>query len=154
MIFLRAKSEMTLAGLSFGTSPEQSAIATWRSRLGALPVPRLPRRLQIEGYAIAEFEVSADGRAKNIHLVDAWPSDVFFASAKEALEHARFQPSLDEHVRYGASYRMPFVFRLNGLSQLPEKGERAKTLRPVLHAAQRFVESLSALSDEMRARSR
>ena len=116
--------------------------------------PRLPRRLQIEGYAIAEFEVSADGRAKNIHLVDAWPSDVFFASAKEALEHARFQPSLDEHVRYGASYRMPFVFRLNGLSQLPEKGERAKTLRPVLHAAQRFVESLSALSAEMRARSR
>ena len=116
--------------------------------------PRLPRRLQIEGYAIAEFEVNADGRAKNIHLVDAWPSDIFFAAAKEALEHARFQPGLDEHVRYGASYRMPFVFRLNGQTLLPEKGERAKTLRPVLHAAQRLLEQLSAQGAEMRTRSR
>jgi TonB family protein len=106
--------------------------------------PSLPRRLQVEGYAIAEFEVSAEGRAKNIHLVDAWPSDLFFAAAKEALEHARFQPSLDEHVRYGASYRMPFVFRLNGISRLSEKGAHAKTLRPILHATQRLVEKLSA----------
>jgi len=75
-------------------------------------------------------------------------------SAKEALQHARFQPSLDEHVRYGASYRMPFVFRLKGLSQIAEKGERAKTLRPILHATQRLVENLSAHASEMRARTR
>jgi TonB family protein len=105
--------------------------------------PTLPRRLQIEGYAIAEFEVSAEGRAKNIHLVDAWPSDVFFISAKEALEYARFEPSLDEHVRFGATYRMPFVFRLHGVSRLVEKGSRARTLRPILHAAQRLVEKVT-----------
>jgi TonB family protein len=116
--------------------------------------PGLPRRLGIEGYAIAEFEVSATGRAKNIHLVDAWPSDIFFASAKEALQHARFQPSLDEHVRYGASYRMSFVFRLNGISRLGEKGARAKTLHPILHAAQRLVENLSPQASEIRARGR
>lgn len=105
--------------------------------------PALLRRLQIEGYAVAEFEVSAAGLAKNIHLVDAWPSDLFFASAKQALEHARFQPSLDEHVRYGATYRMPFIFRLNGLSTLNEKEARARTLRPIWHATERFVENLS-----------
>jgi TonB family protein len=116
--------------------------------------PALPRRLQIEGYAVAEFEVSAEGRAKNIHLVDAWPSDIFFTSAKEALLHARFQPSLDEHVRYGATYRMPFVFRLSGMSRLPEKGARAHTLRPIFHSTQRVVENLAAQAAEARERSR
>jgi len=116
--------------------------------------PSLPRRLGIEGYAIAEFEVGADGRAKNVYLIDAWPSDVFFASAKEALEHARFQPSLDEHVRYGVSYRMPFVFRLKGTSQVTERGAHAKTLRPILHAIQRLVENLSAQAESLRARGR
>jgi TonB family protein len=105
--------------------------------------PSLPRRLGIEGYAIAEFEVSAEGRAKNIHVVDAWPSDIFFDAAKEALQHARFQPSGDEHVRFGASYRMPFVFRMAGASRLTEKGARAKTLRPILHATQRLVDKLT-----------
>jgi TonB family protein len=116
--------------------------------------PSMPRRLGIEGYAIAEFEVSANGRAKNIHLVDAWPSDIFFSSAKEALQQARFQPSSDEHVRYGASYRMPFVFRLAGSSKLTEKGARAKTLRPILYATQRLVENVGAWTAEMRTRNR
>ena len=116
--------------------------------------PSLPRRLGIEGYAIAEFEVGANGRAKNIHLVDAWPSDIFFTSAKEALQHARFQPSLDEHVRYGASYRMPFVFRLATASRLTEKGARAKTLRPILHATQRVVDNVGAWTAEINARNR
>jgi len=116
--------------------------------------PGLPRRLGIEGYAIAEFEVGANGRAKNVHLVDAWPSDIFFKSAKEALLQARFEPSLDEHVRYGASYRMPFVFRLPGSSKLVEKDARARTLRPIWHATQRLVENVSARAAEMRTRSR
>lgn len=137
------------------SAAEGGAAMPWRV-IGPMRAryPSLPRRLQIEGYAIAEFEVSAEGRAKNIHLVDAWPSDIFFTAAKEALEHARFQPGLDEHVRYGASYRMPFVFRLNGITQLAEKGERARTLRPVLHAVQRLVENLSAHGAEFRARGR
>lgn len=116
--------------------------------------PGLPRRLGIEGYAIAEFEVGANGRAKNIHLVDAWPTDLFFKSAKEALQQARFEPSLDEHVRYGASYRMPFVFRLPGSSKLSEKGARAKTLRPIWHATRRLVENVSAQVAEARAKDR
>jgi TonB family protein len=116
--------------------------------------PGLPRRLGIEGYAVVEFEVAANGRAKNIHLVDAWPSDIFFKSAKEALQQARFQPSLDEHVRYGESYRMPFVFRLPASSKLVEKGARAKTLRPIWNATQRLVENVSALAAEARARDR
>lgn len=103
--------------------------------------PRLARRLGVEGIAIAEFEVGADGRAKNINCVDAWPSDVFYAAAREALEHARFQPK-DVHVRYGASYKMPFVFRISGASKARDSGRRARTLRPTLVAAQQAVEKI------------
>jgi len=104
--------------------------------------PRLARRLGVEGYAIAEFEMSAGGIAKNIHVVDAWPSDVFFEAAREALLHARFEPKGDVHVRFGASYRMPFVFRINGAAKLRDRGARARTLRPALHAAGQVVQRL------------
>lgn len=101
--------------------------------------PRLPRRLGVEGIAICEFEVGADGRAKNINCVDAWPSDVFYRAAREALQHAQFQPKYDVHVRFGASYKMPFVFRIAGASRLRDQGQRARRLRPRLAAAQRAV---------------
>jgi TonB family protein len=104
--------------------------------------PRLARRLGVEGIAIAEFEVGADGRAKNINCVDVWPSDVFYQAAHEALLHARFQPRGDIHVRFGASFRMPFVFRIAGASKIRDAGRRARTLRPSLHAAQQAVEKL------------
>lgn len=104
--------------------------------------PKLARRLGVEGYAIADFEVSAEGRAKNVHCIDAWPSDVFFEAAREALLHAQFQMKLDEHPRFGASYRMPFVFRIAGATRLKERGARARKLRPTLLALQRFAASL------------
>jgi TonB family protein len=104
--------------------------------------PKLARRLGVEGVAVAEFEVSADGRAKNVHCVYAWPSDVFFDAAREALSVAQFTPKPDTHVRFGSSYRMPFVFRISGAAKLKERGRRARTLRPSLHAAQQAVEKL------------
>jgi TonB family protein len=104
--------------------------------------PKLARRLGIEGIAIAEFEVGTDGRAKNIHCADAWPSDVFFEAAREALQHARFQPKGDIHVRFGASYKMPFVFRIAGASKARDAGRRARPLSPALAAAQQAVENL------------
>ena len=103
--------------------------------------PRLARRLGVEGIAIAEFEVGADGRAKNINCVDAWPSDVFYEAAQEALLHTKFQPK-DVHVRFGTSYKMPFVFRISGASKARDAGRRARTLRPTLVAAQQAVENL------------
>lgn len=104
--------------------------------------PKLARRLGVEGVAIAEFEVGANGATKNIHCVYAWPSDVFFEAAREALSHARFQPKGDQHMRFGASYRMPFVFRIAGASKLNERGRQARPLRPTLHAAAQAVEKL------------
>ena len=104
--------------------------------------PPLARRLGVEGMAIVDFEVGGDGRAKNINCVDAWPSDMFYDAAREALLHVRFQPRRDEHVRFGASYRMPFVFRLTGATRLKERSRRARPLRPVLQAAQRAMQRL------------
>lgn len=104
--------------------------------------PKLARRLGVEGVAIVSFEVSVEGKAKSIHCVDAWPSDVFYEAAREALQHACFQPKHDVHVRYGASYRMPFVFRIAGAANLRERGRRARELRPAIAAAQQAVEKL------------
>ena len=108
--------------------------------------PKLARRLGIEGMAIVEFEVSTEGRAKNISCVESWPSDVFYEAAREALSYAQFQPKYDEHVRFGASYQMPFVFRIAGASSLQERGQRARRLRPALHAARQFVQRLQRRS--------
>src|SRR5262249_44141263 len=104
--------------------------------------PKLARRLGVEGYAIVEFEMSAGGVAKSVLVVDAWPSDVFFDAAREALLHARFEPKGDFHVRFGASYRMPFVFRITGAAKLRDAGRRARTLRPALDAAGQVVDKL------------
>jgi TonB family protein len=112
--------------------------------------PRLARSLGIEGVAICEFEVGADGRAKGIACVDVWPADVFYEAAREALEHARFQRKGDVHVRYGVSYRMPFVFRIAGASRIRDSGRRARTLRPTLFAAQQAVENLRQQADPKR----
>ena len=104
--------------------------------------PKLARRLGVEGVAVVEFEVGAGGVVKNAHCVYAWPSDVFFEAAREALLRARFEPKPDLHVRFGASYRMPFVFRIAGASTLPDHGVHARPLRPALNAARRAVEKL------------
>lgn len=76
--------------------------------------PAPARRLGVEGLAVVEFEINAQGAAKNIELVDVWPSKVFFDVVREALAKARFQPKFDTHVRFGSSYRLPFVFRVDG----------------------------------------
>lgn len=104
--------------------------------------PKLARRLGVEGVAVAEFEIGAGGIVKNVHCAYAWPSDVFFDAAREALLRVKFEPKPDVHVRFGASYRMPFVFRIAGASRLKEKGRRARQLRPRLQAAAEAVEKL------------
>jgi TonB family protein len=104
--------------------------------------PKLARRLGVEGVAVVEFEVGAGGVVKHPHCVYAWPSDVFFEAAREALLRVQFEPKPDMHVRFGASYRMPFVFRISGASKLADQGVRAKPLRPALTAAQAAVDKL------------
>jgi TonB family protein len=104
--------------------------------------PKLPRRLGIEGVAIVDFEINAQGQAKNIHCVDAWPHDVFFEAAREGLAQAKFQLKPDVHARFGQSYRMPFVFRISGAAQTKDRGRKARQLRPVLQAAGQAVEKL------------
>jgi TonB family protein len=104
--------------------------------------PKLARRLGVEGVALVEFEISAQGRAKGIACLDAWPSDVFFASAREALEHTQFELSGDVHPRFGESFRMPFVFRIDGAARLRDRGKRARPLRPALAAASDVVSKI------------
>jgi TonB family protein len=104
--------------------------------------PSLARRMGVEGVAVVDFEVAAGGRVKNVHCVYAWPSDVFYEAAREAMLRVRFEPKGDVHVRFGASYKMPFVFRISGAAKVKQAWRRARQLRPTLQAAADAVEKL------------
>lgn len=76
--------------------------------------PALARRLRVEGYALAAFEIGLDGRAKSVRCVEAWPSEVFFRAAAAALKAARFRPPQGAYAELSATYQLPFVFRIAG----------------------------------------
>lgn len=126
------------------TSPEDSSPDMPWEMIGHLRAryPKLARRLGVEGVAVCDFEINAEGAPKNIHCVYAWPSDVFFEAARDALARSRFQPRGDVHPRFGASYRLPFVFRISGAAKLRDRGVRARPHSPVLQAATDVVEKL------------
>lgn len=97
--------------------------------------PALARRLGVEGVTVVEFEINAQGAPKNIHCVYSWPADVFYDAAHEALTRARFEPKDGAQVRFGASYRMPFIFRISGATRVKQIGQRPRKLRPAVTPA-------------------
>lgn len=150
-----------VARLALGL-PEGPCCVVWRAKDDAktsampwdlatplrAPYPPLARRLGVEGVAVVDFEIGADGAPKNIHCIDAWPSDVFFHAAAAALREARFTIKPGRKARFGRSFRMPFVFRIAGAARLKDKGRRALPHRPVVIAAMRAAERLR---DNLRA---
>jgi TonB family protein len=91
--------------------------------------PPIARRFGIEGIAIVDFDITPEGRVKNIHCIDVWPSPIFYASAKAALKDARFAVRPGASPRFGPSYRMPFVFRIQGSARVTDRGRRARRPR-------------------------
>lgn len=106
---------------------EEGAPMPW-AMTGVVQVhyPPAARRAGIEGVAVVEFEVSADGRPKNLHCVDVWPHRLFYEAAAKALLQARFVARDDQQPRFGPSYKMPFVFRIRGAAAVSDHGRRAK----------------------------
>ncbi len=105
------------------------------------PYPAIARRLGVEGFAVVEFEVAADGAAKNIQCFDYWPTRIFSDAAIDALREARFAPKRGVAPRFGASYRMPFVFRISGAAQVADRGRQVGARRPSFSAARRAIGS-------------
>ncbi|MGE3867312.1 MAG: TonB family protein, partial [Hyphomonadaceae bacterium] len=97
--------------------------------------PPLARKLGVEGYALIDFEVGADGAAKNLHCIDVWPAQAFYAAAAEALTAARFRLRPGAGVRFGPSYRIPFVFRIRGAARVRDRGRSA--FSPIGYALRR-----------------
>lgn len=102
--------------------------------------PPLAKRFGIEGVAIVDFEIGADGAPRHIACIDAWPSDIFYDAAAAALRQAHFVVRPGETARFGASYRMPFVFRIAGAAHLKEAGRRALPHRPFVLGAVKAAE--------------
>lgn len=88
--------------------------------------PPVARSLGVEGLAIVEFEIGADGVPKAIHCIDVWPAPVFYEAAAAALAAARFTPIPGAAPRFGASYQVPFVFRIRGAAAVRDRGEQAR----------------------------
>ena len=123
--------------------PDGPCCLVWRAPSGAggddmpwdlteplrVAYPAAARRLGIEGLAVLEFEIGADGAAKHIICLEAWPAPVFAAAATRALSEARFQLRWGAEPRFGASFRMPFVFRVAGAAKIKERGHRARAPR-------------------------
>jgi len=130
--YRRADAERERLGLPVGP-----CCIIWRGEEGAEmpwsldhPVrahfPKIARRFGIEGVAVVEFDIAPEGQVKNIHCIDAWPADIFYDAAKAALKDARFVVRPGERPRFGPSYRMPFVFRIQGAARVTDRGRRAR----------------------------
>jgi TonB family protein len=91
--------------------------------------PRAARRIGVEGMAVVAFEITPDGRPKNLHCVDVWPHRIFYEAAAKALLKARFVAREGQQPRFGPSYKMPFVFRIRGAAAVQDHGRRAKRAR-------------------------
>lgn len=129
--------------------PDAPCCVVWRAKPGEADFPwelegdvraaypRLAQKLGVEGFAIVDFEVGADGAAKNLHCADYWPSRLFYDSAVDALRAARFRLRDGAGARFGPSYRIPFVFRIRGAARVRDKGHAA--LGPVFYAAKQIA---------------
>lgn len=129
--------------------PDAPCCVVWRAKPGEsdfpwelegdvrAAYPPLAQRLGVEGFAIVDFEVGADGAAKNMHCADYWPSRLFYDSAVEALRAARFRLRPGAGARFGPSYRIPFVFRIRGAARVRDKGHTA--LGPLFYAAKQIT---------------
>lgn len=128
----RAEAERERLGL-----PSGPTCIVWRGEEGApmpwalahpirVHFPKIARRFGIEGVAVVEFDIAPEGQVKNIHCIDAWPADIFYEAAHAALKDARFVARPGEQPRFGPSYRMPFVFRIQGAARVTDRGRRAR----------------------------
>lgn len=128
----RAENERDRLGL-----PSGPTCIVWQGEEGAQmpwsldhPVrvhfPKIARRFGIEGVAVVEFDIAPEGQVKNIHCIDAWPADIFYDAAHAALKDARFVVRPGEVPRFGPSYRMPFVFRIQGAARVKNLGRIAR----------------------------
>jgi TonB family protein len=128
----RADAERERLGL-----PDGPTCIVWRGEEGAempwaltqpirVHFPKIARRFGIEGVAVVEFDIAPEGQVKNIHCIDAWPADIFYDAAHAALKDARFVVRDGERPRFGPSYRMPFVFRIQGAARVTDRGRRAR----------------------------
>lgn len=79
--------------------------------------PSLALRLGVEGVAVVGLEIGPDGAPRGLHCVESWPSPVFYDAAAEALLGARFRLRQGASPQPGATYAIPFVFRIAGAAK-------------------------------------
>lgn len=154
---LRGRSQMAKEAARMRHAlPDGPCCVVWRGRGEAefpfelegdvnVVYPSAARRLGIEGVAVVDFEIGADGVPKNPHVVDFWPSRLFYDAAVEALSQARFRPRDPAKAWRGPSYRMPFVFRLRGAARVRDAGRRTPRRGSVLWALRKLLVSLRVL---------
>jgi TonB family protein len=101
--------------------------------------PPAALHLRIEGIAVVAFEVTPEGKATRLFCVDAWPSDAFYAPAEAALREAVFTLKPGANPRFGETYRLPIVFRIQGAAKVRDPALRARPRRGWLRWLRRNI---------------
>jgi TonB family protein len=82
--------------------------------------PKEARTKGMGGYAIVEFLLASDGRARDTHVVEASPPGVFDAAAIAAVNAGRFSLNVPQGITAtGQHGRLRVSFRLDGASPGP-----------------------------------
>lgn len=90
--------------------------------------PDVARRIGVEGLAVLDFAVDADGAPHDIRCLDVWPAPVFAEAAIAALSAARFAPAPGATPDLAQRYQAPFIFRIRGAASVADRALRARTL--------------------------
>ncbi|GIK97292.1 MAG: hypothetical protein BroJett029_15010 [Alphaproteobacteria bacterium] len=76
--------------------------------------PRQARRLGQEGQVLLRVEVSADGRARAVHVSVSSGHPLLDTAARDAVARWRFHPAQQGGVAVEGTVDVPVLFRLNG----------------------------------------
>lgn len=74
---------------------EENLASSVEMRLISTGAPRYPAKAArdgIEGYAVLEFDLSAEGKPVNINVIEVSPSDIFVVTSVQALSTWQYSP--------------------------------------------------------------
>ncbi|HBY40945.1 MAG TPA: hypothetical protein DEH24_16085 [Alteromonas sp.] len=74
---------------------EENLASSVEKRLVSTGAPRYPAKAArdgIEGYAVLEYDLSAEGKPVNINVIEVSPSDIFVVTSVQALSKWQYTP--------------------------------------------------------------
>lgn len=84
---------VAMSAMAFATAPTLAQEERQRTAVEAPEYPRGAERRGIEGYAVVEYTVTAEGTVENATVVEANPEGVFDRAVLRAIEGWNYAPA-------------------------------------------------------------